>query len=708
MSSVTDSPDSALPPGELRVADDLPGARLRLVRNGNPPWAWLRHCGPLVVVLVASFFEAPFRHALVAQLTGDKPFPPSGDDVILDVILVGALIMAWTGASGFAQLVAYWSELSWDAQERVFTGRRRGWLWWSNETVTVPFEQIEQFWFRLGPEGRGLAPITFVQVYRDERGKSVRLEMNTTLDGVDTRAVASHQFWALARILGATNYAEREKSAQLLGYEVLLPWSKRQEYYADTSDTGTSESDDEDDKAEASTPEMPPIPDRADPPAPSFRARRKPIASPESLPPINLKKIQEQLTTTQLAEWRPGERVRFLQPHAPKGALGCVAVFGAIAGALLGIWFIEGWLHIFLHEDVVHRWLVATLAGTTGACLCLFMAYNQWREREVTFDWRRERVYLRQEESVVDRPFDAIQGICEFAQENRSKDEAATYQGRLELILPERNALLLASEVSNDSLSARELIRPVGRYLAAALGVEYSHERPQGPNVNWRELLRFTAAQWAVFGLIGVVAVASLARAFTGDTARRDAGTLVRAQGAEAVWMTGFSLRDKLVAKNYWNVRFPEKARNVDPHLAALTEPLRAMSPLGIDLSQTDASDAGVGELSDLPNLRVLNLSQTLVTNDGLKLLASSPNLVYVNLFGTRVDDGIIDRLSGHRRLRFIYLGATGVTDEGLEKLRDLPALEYLHLSAARVTREGVQRLRTRLPGVEIDHLEFR
>ncbi|NNC88901.1 MAG: hypothetical protein HKN82_10635 [Akkermansiaceae bacterium] len=111
---------------------------------------------------------------------------------------------------------------------------------------------------------------------------------------------------------------------------------------------------------------------------------------------------------------------------------------------------------------------------------------------------------------------------------------------------------------------------------------------------------------------------------------------------------------------------------------------LAILKPVGsglveVNLGATSVSDAGLGELAAMPNLRKLHLQQTKITDAGLAEVAKLKNLEWLNLFGTEV------------------------TDEGVRKLKALPKLKKVYLWGTKVTPEGAKALEKNLPGCEVN-----
>jgi hypothetical protein len=100
----------------------------------------------------------------------------------------------------------------------------------------------------------------------------------------------------------------------------------------------------------------------------------------------------------------------------------------------------------------------------------------------------------------------------------------------------------------------------------------------------------------------------------------------------------------------------------------------------GLDLSQTQVTDADLEYVRELPQLRWLAVSETMATDAGLA------------------------HLSGLTRLQNLNLGETQVTDAGLVHLHRLLQLRVLSVQRTPVTESGVTSLQGLLPNLHVNH----
>jgi hypothetical protein len=117
-----------------------------------------------------------------------------------------------------------------------------------------------------------------------------------------------------------------------------------------------------------------------------------------------------------------------------------------------------------------------------------------------------------------------------------------------------------------------------------------------------------------------------------------------------------------------------------------------------LNLSRTNVTDAGLKELANLKNLTTLYLHETKVTNVGMKELAKLKNLTVLNLGDTKVTDAGVKELANLKSLTTLDLSHTEVTDAGLKELANLKNLTTLNLSFTKVTKDGVAALQKALP----------
>jgi hypothetical protein len=101
---------------------------------------------------------------------------------------------------------------------------------------------------------------------------------------------------------------------------------------------------------------------------------------------------------------------------------------------------------------------------------------------------------------------------------------------------------------------------------------------------------------------------------------------------------------------------------------------LAALAPIApalywLDLGETGVTDAGLGALAAMKNLRRLQLDRTAITGTGLRALSGLSQLETLNLHGTRLTDADLSALESLPRLRSLYLWQTQVSAEAAARL---------------------------------------
>jgi hypothetical protein len=120
------------------------------------------------------------------------------------------------------------------------------------------------------------------------------------------------------------------------------------------------------------------------------------------------------------------------------------------------------------------------------------------------------------------------------------------------------------------------------------------------------------------------------------------------------------------------------------------------------DFNSTGVTDAGLGPIEGLPQLRWLFLGGTRVTDAGLERIRMSTRLEGVDLDYTQVTDSGLRHIKGMTSLRWLGLRGNRVTDAGLEQLGGLTELESLGLNRTHVTDDGVKKFQQALPNCQI------
>ncbi len=107
-------------------------------------------------------------------------------------------------------------------------------------------------------------------------------------------------------------------------------------------------------------------------------------------------------------------------------------------------------------------------------------------------------------------------------------------------------------------------------------------------------------------------------------------------------------------------------------------------------IAGTNFDDHALAKLASLgANLRWLDLGGTGVTDAGLEQLSAMPNLSRLHLERTKITDSGLARLAPLNQLEYLNLYGTEITDAGLQDLQDLPKLKQIYLWQTKVTPEA-------------------
>ena len=720
-----DSPNTSAPlSGGLRILDDTPGTLFRLKWIGSPPWRWVRLAVPfgLLAVCLMSSGEGGIGDAAWKQI-----FAPGPRDVVNDLILGGGacmvLYLLWMGGHFLGQAVGFWDEIAFDANEQFFTAHRRGYLIWGRRTVEIAFAQLNLVSLTVGPEGRGALSYTLSLWYRFRKEKHVHWDAKFTVRGQDRRIDTCEILLAIGRVLAARGYTVPEDSPGRMTWELALPRIVADVETPALDDVGERHpfgvEEWEDDLETGDEDVILPISEQPDLDrrAVSEGARQLPLVNPQLAAQVNVAALNEQTMFTKVVDWIPGERVQFVTARAPLAVFVVVAIGGALAGGGIGGWPIYGFLESFLGQNVLWWPGAVAISSLLGACGLGFIAWNQFQERVVEFDWRNRQVLFRLGSDLQGRSFDEIRAVVlsgvtktQYTGEGHNRRVSKVeYGSRLDLILADRDVPLITSDGwEPDEQTARNILQPLGNSLAQALGLKCQWDRSRTTDAaTVRRALALTTMQQVILAALVIIAVGCIGNGWWQQRTQRAAAETVRQAATQVVWMSGFSLREKVVYKDYWGVEFKEDPK-IDEHLTQVRSALLKLSKYGLRVEQSPLTDEGLRQLDQQTGLRVLDVSQSGITDAGLPAVGTCSQLVYLNLFGTAVTDAGLEHLTNLQKLRFLYLGGTQVTDAGLETLRKCKGLEYIHLTGSAVTPEGAAKLRNQVPWVQVDFEVFR
>ncbi len=112
-------------------------------------------------------------------------------------------------------------------------------------------------------------------------------------------------------------------------------------------------------------------------------------------------------------------------------------------------------------------------------------------------------------------------------------------------------------------------------------------------------------------------------------------------------------------------------------------------------LGQTRITDAGLGRLTGLTQLKRLDISFDGITDSGLKHLGSLTQLEELCLDDNHVTDAGLAHIAGLKRLQSLSLASNPITGAGLAHIEGFRQLRHLDLSNDKVTNAGVEHLST-------------
>jgi endonuclease YncB( thermonuclease family) len=111
--------------------------------------------------------------------------------------------------------------------------------------------------------------------------------------------------------------------------------------------------------------------------------------------------------------------------------------------------------------------------------------------------------------------------------------------------------------------------------------------------------------------------------------------------------------------------------------------------------SNKKVTEAGLGQLKNLPNLRSVDLGSQGVTDGGLKHLATLRQLEELNINWSKVSPAAVLALVQDRsNMRRLEIGGVPFRDEDLAKLKNLTELRTLSLRGTLVTDKGMEHLK--------------
>jgi hypothetical protein len=634
--------------------DDRSTSHLLAISWSGPPYRHrLRQIASLIL-LVAAVYWGRLAHTTWLEFQGNRFQRDSAP--ILAAVLVCLLFLAHSLASFVAHVVAYWRELIWDETERTFVARRRGWLWYGNRTITIPFDRMRSLHLDLGREGRGAIGVK-LRIYEKDSLSSI-FDADLTSLGFIERRLAQGFIFTLGRIVQAIGYTVSCRSIREYTFRLWMTPPPKEE-------------DDEEDRPKP----FPPLGTIVEPPFTNLAALA--LQRFRSFDPN-----KTGLEFTRVEEWSPGKRVRLVRTAMPlMGTLFCVG-FVAGLGALAGAFPVWGVLHDALELHKSTRTFVTAFMAFAAGVFVYFMIRNNLRLRTWSFDWTTKRLTMQDEANYLDRPFSEIIALL-FVRMTRRRSSsgdstgATEYGARVELLLPDQEVVLLQSEAwSTNSNTPENLVGPFAQDLAAGLGVPCVRD-PYGARAT-EDLLRafrFRPGQIAFFIALAAVAVVWMVSVYRQNRHVQQAAEELRSFGIDVVKMGSYGINKDIVCENYWELKMTSRTPLVD-HGERVHELLLQLSHVGLKAEGANFVDGDLEPFRGVP-MCVVDVSRTRLTDAGLEPLATASGLVYFNVEQTQAGDATCKVLSRQPNLRYAHLSRTRVTGDGAAELRRaLPGLQ--------------------------------
>ena len=136
-------------------------------------------------------------------------------------------------------------------------------------------------------------------------------------------------------------------------------------------------------------------------------------------------------------------------------------------------------------------------------------------------------------------------------------------------------------------------------------------------------------------------------------------------------------------------------------HLKGLTH-LQDLTLGGRNVSNVAATDAGLEQLKDLPQLRALELHASRFTDASLSHLKGLAQIEQLNLMDTAVSGEGLEQLKDLSQLRTLSFSGK-LSDAGLQHLKVVTRLKGLYLWQTQVTAAGIRDLSAALPSCHIE-----
>ena len=586
-------------------------------------------------------------------------------------LIIGGLV--FQASSWFS----YWRSFAFDATDHSFELSKKGWLGFRSGSSRFSSRDFDFVFARVGADdGEGVPIELAFEVPSDPDEDSEWLELDFTVEDVDSREEALDLVFRIARALGRPHYQVVESGARFLALS-LQP-----------------------EASEGSRPVQP----RSGPTDYEQDLLRGTVALPER-EVATYAHDPESGVGCQIARWDPGTLVHFLR-RPP--TLRAVAVLGLVAGLALG--------GILSFADdapggIVERFAWCIAIATAGVWVAM---HRTLPGRDVTIDWMRRRItwrgglvsrtpdllgkltrLRRSQEEPIGRVDEVLIRGRSRQQSSGTKNQRRTwteYNAQLVLRVAGRHLTLLdGSDWTRDSDEPAAELTPLAAALAGALHAPWRWVEYRPGAVAGRLAPILGNLPWLILSgvMIGLAFLVFTYVSFEDE--RADAMEAMRGLGAEVESVVLYVGDDNLFGEG-WVIEMVDK-RFDDEGMRELHAILTSTSWLAtLDLSGTRVTDAGAALLGEVDYLFAVELADTPLTDAGLAGVAAA-NVQYLDLRRTQVTDAGLATFVGRCGLRYLLLEGH-FTDAVLESIADCVNLEYLAIVSPHVTDEALEELR--------------
>lgn len=451
--------------GCLRIADDQPGRRLRLVWQGWPPHCLARNG---LALLIATFNIAFV--VIIGVVTVPK-LPPGWMfrfEILWRVAAVGAIFggtslfvsRQWIRMIG-SQL-GYWRSFDWDAECSTFRALFSGSFLGGRRRLEVPFSAFRGFSATLPAERRGRLPIE-IQFHQKTGTVTISSEpIRLEIDHLDQRSEALDLLFRMARVIGLKSYVVEESTLRTLKIKLV---------HLDPRNNTSAAADE---LREGKLLPIPAIEDRArydldivSTEIPQHQIKVRPFA---------LADLQGQVELSQITHWEPGRLVHILRPGLPSLVWRVLGVIGGLAGAIIGGFLLAPALPY-------PGWSTCLVSAIAGAVVALVVGAWVFREREVILDWSNGQVWWRESRWENRLTFEEITGcVLQGTKVTKTEDDSSSIAYRTDVWLETlyRRVLIIGTDTSSsDPDKPYRALAPFTAALAESLHVPWRWDEYQ-------------------------------------------------------------------------------------------------------------------------------------------------------------------------------------------------------------------------------------